>query len=541
MSVEPGVTHVGADVLLVEPTGSGVPMRTVILGASLGTVFEWYDFFVYGTLASVLGPLFFPPALGEVGGFLAGIATYLAGLAIRPLGALVFGGMGDGVGRKKTFLVTIVIMGCCTALVGVLPTYGAVGIMAPIALVALRCVQGLAMGGEYGGAATYVAEHAPPGGRGYATGWIQMTATAGFFLSLAAVLICETGLGADAFRTWGWRLPFLFSLVLLAVSVWIRLRLDESPVFIAMKAEGRASKTPVRESLRSMANVKLMLLVLFGMVGGTGIIWYTAQFYALIFITKSLRIAPHTAYLIMACGLALSAPFFLVFGRLSDRIGRKLPMMTAMVLAIATYFPIYHALMHFGNPRLEAAIAHAPVTVQSNECVLRFFSGPQNDCERVSEFLNAAGIPHERKALQSNQGVVTSVSGQSVIGFEPSRLHDQLVRAGYPEKADPQEVNFPAMVLLVALLMLYVCMSYGPMAAYLTEMFPSRIRYTSLSLPYHIGLGYFGAFMLYFSTLISTQTGDVFAGLYYPLGIALVTLLIGLPFLPETKDRDIRL
>ena len=522
----------------IASTRSG-EMRKVILGASLGTVFEWYDFFIYGTLAAILGPLFFPKELGDTGAFLAGIATYLAGLAIRPLGALIFGSLGDVFGRKYTFLVTMTIMGICTFCVGLLPTYAAAGVLAPILLVTLRCVQGLAMGGEYGGAATYVAEHADQNGRGLATGWIQMTATIGFFVSLLVVLACEQSLGAQEFRAWGWRLPFLFSIVLLVFSVYIRSRLDESPVFMAMKAEGKTSKAPVSESLRSWPNVKLMLLALFGLIGGSGIIWYTAQFYALIFMQKSLRIDVTTSYLVISLGLLLSTPFFLIFGWLSDKIGRKKIAMAAMVLAICTYLPIFKGLMHFGNPALETAIARSPVTVYSDDCVVRLFAGPSNDCERVKEFLTTVGVPHTLKPATA-KSVVTMISGQSISGYDEAGLKSALRAAGYPEKADPSGINRPMLVLLVTLLMIYVCMSYGTLAAYLVELFPARIRYTSLSLPYHIGLGYFGAFMLFFSTLISANTGDIFAGLYYPLGIAAVTLVVGTLLLPETRGRDIR-
>ena len=512
-------------------------MRKVIFGASLGTIFEWYDFFIYGTLAGVLGPLFFPPALGETGAFLAGIATYLAGLAIRPLGALVFGSVGDTLGRKYTFLVTIIIMGAGTACVGVLPTYASAGVIAPILLVTLRCVQGLAMGGEYGGAAIYVAEYADDDKRGAATGWIQMTATVGFFLSLLVVLVCERSFGSPEFKAWGWRVPFLLSLVLLAVSVYIRAKLEESPVFLQMKAQGKASKTPVMDSLRSWPNVRLMLISVFGLVGGAGIIWYTAQFYALIFLQKSLKIDAFTSYVVISCGLALATPLFLVFGKLSDRIGRKKLVMTAMALAIVSYIPIYKGLLHFGNPDLETAIRVSPVVVTSDQCQVRFFAGPQNDCERVKELLNVSGVPHTLKVAP---GVSMSVAGSILSGYDPVAIKQALKSAHYPEKADPDKVNVPMLILLVAALLVYVCMSYGPLAAYLVELYPCAIRYTSLSLPYHIGLGYFGAFMLYFATLISTTTGDLFAGLYYPIAIAAVTLVVGTLLLPETKGRDIR-
>ena len=524
----------------VQPvTAEAKEMKRVIVGASLGTIFEWYDFFIYGTLAAILGPLFFPKELGDTGAFLAGIATYLAGLAIRPLGALVFGSLGDKVGRKYTFLITIIIMGIGTACVGFLPTYATAGVIAPILLVTLRCVQGLAMGGEYGGAATYVAEHAEHGKRGLATGWIQMTATIGFFLSLLVVLVCEQTLGTQEFRAWGWRLPFIFSIVLLIISVYIRAKLEESPVFLQMKAEGRGSKAPVLESMK-WPNMKVMLLSLFGIIGGTGIIWYTAQFYALIFMQKSLKIDLQTSYLVISGGLMIATPFFLFFGWLSDKIGRKKIAMTAMALAIVTYIPIYKGLMHFGNPALEIAIEKAPVVLNSKECTIRFFAGPSNDCERVKEFLTTTGVPHSL-AQSNDAGVTTTVAGQSITGYNEAALRKALAAAGYPDKADPAQVNRTMLVLLVACLMIYVCMSYGVLAAYLVELFPARIRYTSMSLPYHIGLGYFGAFMLYFSTLISANTGDIFSGLYYPLGIAAMTLLIGIPFLPETKDRDITL
>jgi MFS family permease len=511
-------------------------MRKVIAGASLGTIFEWYDFFIYGTLAGILGPLFFPPALGETWAFLAGIATYLAGLAIRPRGALVFGSIGDRVGRKYTFLVTIVIMGAGTACVGFLPSFATAGVLAPILLVTLRCVQGLAMGGEYGGAAIYVAEYADQDKRGAATGWIQMTATVGIFLSLLVVLVCERAIGTAEFRVWGWRVPFLLSIILLVVSVYIRARLEESPVFLQMKSHGKLSKSPVRDSLKFWPNVKLMLLSVIGLVGGTGIIWYTAQFYALIFLQKSLKIDTVTSYIVISCGLVIATPLFLFFGRLPDRIGRKKVIMAAMALAIVSYIPIYKGLLHFGNPDLEAAIAKSPVLVMSNDCEVRFFSGPQNDCERMKELLNVSGVPH---SLKPASGTSMSVGDVTVKGYDAAAVKAALKAASYSEKADPDKVNVPMLILLIAALLAYVCMSHGPLAAYLVELYPSAIRYTSLSLPYHIGLGYFGAFMLYFATLISTSTSDIFAGLYYPIAIASMTLVVGTLFLPKTKGRDI--
>ncbi len=514
--------------------------RKVIFGSALGTAFEWYDFLVFGTLAAIIGPLFFSKELGETGGFLAGLATFGAGLILRPFGSLLFGRMGDTVGRKTTFMVTMALMGVATAGVGLLPTYETAGVWAPILLVTLRCIQGLALGGEYGGAVTYVAEHAPAGQRGRATGWIQICASLGFFLSLVVVLSCQTGLGEAAFKSWGWRLPFLFSIALLGVSMYIRARLRESPVFLAMKAQGNISKAPLREAFGRWANAKYMILSLFGAVAGVGIVWYTGQFYVLIFLQKSLKVDLATSYLLVSAAILLAVPFFVVFGALSDRIGRKKMMLFAFLLASLTYIPIFKGLTHYANPALERAITSAPVVVEGGECSVRAFSGPVNPCDKAQEFLNGAGVPHRRiHGDGDGKSIVIRIGAATLNGFSPDELRKALTLAGYPAKADPAAINKFMVVLLVFVLSLYVCMAYGPIAAYLVELFPARVRYSSVSMPYHIGTGYFGGFLLYFATLISTSSGDIYAGLYYPIGIALMSLVVGGLFLPETRTWDI--
>jgi len=518
-------------------TRSDGGLRKVIWGSSLGTIFEWYDFFVYGTLAGILGSLFFSKALGDTGAFLASLATYGAGLVLRPFGSLIFGRLGDIVGRKHTFLITIVLMGVSTAGVGFLPTYETAGVGATILLVTLRCLQGLALGGEYGGAATYVAEHVEHGRRGQATGWIQTCATMGFFLSLVVVLTTQGLTGGD-FKTWGWRIPFILSLLLLAVSVYIRMRLDESPVFVRMKAEGRVSRSPITESFARWDNLKIVLLSLFGAVAGVGVVWYTAQFYALIFLQKVLKVELSMAYGLMSVALVCGVPFFVLCGWLSDRVGRKPVMLAGLLLAALTYIPLFHALTHYVNPALERAMATSPVTIASNDCVTRYFDGPQNDCERVKDFLIANGIPH-KLVPAIGPGATMNVGTAGVSGFNVEQIKAALKQAGYPEKADPDQINYPMAVLILFVLAFYVCLSYGPIAAYLVELFPARIRYTSMSMPYHLGTGYFGGFMLYFATLITSTTGNIFDGLWYSIAIAAGSLIIGLFTLPETKDRDI--
>ena len=512
---------------------------SVIFASSLGTVFEWYDFYLYGTLAVFFSALFFPPG-NETAAFLASLATFGAGFAVRPIGALVFGRIGDLIGRKYTFLITIVVMGLSTALVGVLPTYAQIGIWAPVLLVTLRLAQGLALGGEYGGAATYVAEHAPQGKRGYYTSWIQTTATLGFFLSLAVILSCRLGFGEDAFRDWGWRLPFLISVVLLAVSVYIRLRLQESPVFVEMKAEGRLSRAPLTESFGQWRNARIVVLALLGATAGQGVVWYTGQFYALFFLQNTLKLDFQTAYLLIAAALVIGTPFFVFFGRLSDRIGRKRIMVTGCLLAALTFIPIFKGLTLSVNPALAEFEARAAVTVAGSDCRFRVFAKPKSSCDQARDFLTKAGVNYERAAPEAGRGVVTTIGDSRLEGFDEAAYRAALDAAGYPAGPDRSRINFPATLALLTVLMLYVTMVYGPIAAYLVELFPTRIRYSSMSLPYHIGNGWFGGFLPFLAAALVVLTGNIYYGLWYPIAIAAMSGIVGLIGLRETKDVDIR-
>ncbi|AQV95199.1 MFS transporter [Cupriavidus necator] len=509
----------------------------VIWGSSLGTVFEWYDFFVYGTLAAILGPLFFSRELGETGAFLASLATYGAGLVIRPFGSLVFGRLGDLVGRKYTFLITIILMGVSTAGIGFLPTYETAGIVATLLLVSLRLLQGLALGGEYGGAAIYVAEHVSTHNRGHATGYIQICATAGFFLSLVVVLSTQYLSGPD-FKVWGWRVPFILSTAMLLASVYIRSRLNESPVFVRMKAEGRTSSSPLRESFANKANLRLILLSLFGAVAGVGVVWYTSQFYVLIFMQKVLKIDLATSYILMSLALAAAVPFYVVFGWLSDKWGRKPILLVGLAIAALTYVPLFKALTHYGNPALDLAMRTTPVQIASSDCRIRMFEGPQNDCEKVKDHLVANGIPHT-VVPSVQKGTTVIIGDKKIEGLDIAQMKAALTAAGYPASADPGQINRPMVVLVIFVLLLYSCACYGPLAAYLVELFPARIRYTSLSMPYHLGTGYFGGFMLYFATLIASATGNIFDGLYYSIAVSWLSVIVGFFLLPETKGRDI--
>jgi len=509
-------------------------MRKVIWGASLGTAFEWYDFFVYGALATVLAPLFFPPSMGQTAAFLASLATFGVGLVLRPFGSLVFGRLGDLVGRKYTFLVTIVMMGVSTIGVGLLPTYATAGAWAPALLVLLRCIQGLALGGEYGGAATYVAEHATDQRRGLYTSWIQLTATAGFLLSLLVVTLTKGATTAQQFSDWGWRVPFLFSVVLLAISVYIRAKLSESPVFIQMKTEGKVSRQPIRDAFGNWANLKFVLLALFGTVAGVTVLWYTGQFFALIFLMKWLKVEPTTAYTLVSIALLLGAPFFVAAGWLSDRLGRKRVIIGGFIVGVLAIIPIFKGLTHYANPALERAIATAPVTLASSECSLRMFSAPQTSCERAREQLNTAGVPYTLVPAAA-PGATVQVAGASADGADAAAIERLLRQAGYPAQADNAQINRPMVVALIWLLVVIGCVVYGPNGAYLVELFPTRVRYSSMSMAYHIGTGYFGGFALYFATLISTTTGDIYAGLYYPIVVATISILVAAFLLPETR------
>ncbi|MBU9480672.1 MFS transporter [Burkholderia multivorans] len=504
--------------------------RLVILGSSLGTVFEWYDFYLYGSLAVFFGAMFFPTG-NAAAALLASLATFGAGFAVRPLGALVFGRLGDLLGRKQTFLITIVLMGASTALVGILPTYEQIGVFAPILLVSLRLVQGLAMGGEYGGAAIYVAEHAPAGRRGARTSWIQTTGTIGFLLSLGLILACRATVGEAEFRSWGWRIPFLFSLLLLAVSVYIRLKLHESPVFLRMKAEQGLSKAPVKESFTDKRNVKIILIALFGAIAGQAVVWYTGQFYALFFLQSVLKVDFATATFLVSIALVIGTPLFVVFGYVSDSIGRKPIMLAGCLLGVLTFLPIYKGLTHYANPALEHAMAVAPVVVHAPaDCGKR--------CETIRSDLTSRGIPHDTLTSAESELVVTV--GAAQLRNPDSKVLVAAARsAGYPASADPAQINKPMVLLLLTVLMVYVAMVYGPMAAFLVELFPARIRYTSLSLPYHVGNGCFGGFLPLVSSWLVLTTGNLFSGLYYPIGVAALTFVIGILFVKETRGADI--
>lgn len=530
--------------------------RKVIFASSLGTMFEWYDFFVYGALAAIFSKQFFA-GVNETAAFIFALLVFAAGFAVRPFGALVFGRLGDLVGRKYTFLITILVMGVSTFLVGLLPTYASAGILAPIGLVALRMLQGLAIGGEYGGAATYVAEHAPKGKRGAYTSWIQMTATAGLFLSLIVIMVCRSRMTPEAFNDWGWRLPFLLSSLLLGVSVWIRLRLDESPVFKRMREEGKGSKSPLRDSFAKWTNLKIVLLALFGLSMGEAVVWYTGQFYALIFLTQVLKVEPQTATLLVAGGLAIGTPFFVIFGVLSDRIGRKPIVMAGCLLAALTYMPIFHAITHYANPALERAQEASPVSVTADPaaCSLQFnpvgtaaFTSP---CDVAKSALVKRGVPYANAPEAGGEAqihvggvIVPSYDGKAADAKDKAAAFDAaltaaLTTAGYPAGAADAEINKAMVTLLIGLLVIYGALTYGPIAAALVELFPTRIRYSSLSLPYHIGNGWFGGFMPPIAFAVIAATGSMYDGLWYPIAIAAICFVVGILFLPETKDRDI--
>jgi MFS family permease len=516
--------------------------RRVIFASSLGTVFEWYDFYLYATLAPFFAALFFPSD-NETAALLSSFATYAAGFLVRPFGALVFGRLGDLVGRKHTFLLTIVVMGGSTFAVGLLPSYAKIGLAAPALLVTLRLLQGLALGGEYGGAATYVAEHAPDDARGYATSWIQTTATLGFFLSLLVIGVSRARLSPEDFKSWGWRIPFLLSLVLLLFSVYIRLKLNESPVFQRMKASGKGSKSPLRDSFLRYPNNKYVLLALFGATAGQGVVWYTGQFYALFFLTITLKADYVTAYTLVAVSLLIGTPFFVIFGRLSDKIGRLKIILAGCLLAALTYFPLFKGLTHFVNPGLEQYQDSHPVTVAASDCSFHVFVLPGTrftDCDRAKDFLTKSGLSFESIPAVPGQSVVTSIGGVELQGWNEDAYKKVLADSGYPSAADKARINWPMALLLLTILVLYVTMVYGPIAAYLVELFPTRIRYTSMSLPYHIGNGWFGGLLPLLATAMVARAGNIYYGLWYPVGVALMTFVIGLLFLRETRDRSIQ-
>jgi MFS family permease len=516
--------------------------KRVIFASSLGTVFEWYDFYLYATLAPFFAALFFPKG-NDTAALLSSFATYAAGFLVRPFGALVFGRVGDIVGRKYTFLVTITVMGASTFAVGCLPTYAAIGWAAPVLLVLLRLLQGLALGGEYGGAATYVAEHAAENRRGYDTAWIQTTATLGFFLALIVILICRTNISKEAFADWGWRIPFIVSVVLLLFSVYIRLKLEESPVFKKIKSEGQTSKAPLKESFANWDNGKIVLLALLGATAGQGVVWYTGQFYALFFLIITLKLEYQTAYILIALSLVLGTPFFIFFGWLSDKIGRKKIIMAGCLLAVLTYFPLFKALTHFVNPDLEAAAVKTQVSVAASDCSFHIFVGPWSkfsDCDKAKDFLTKQGITFASQPAVEGKSVVTKIGETQLEGWNEDKYKEAIKAAGFPAKADPAKVNWVMTELILFILVIFVTMVYGPIAAFLVELFPAKIRYTSMSLPYHIGNGWFGGMLPLLATAMVAASGDIYYGLWYPIVVAAMTFIVGSLTLKETKDHKVR-
>jgi MFS family permease len=521
--------------------------RRVIFASSLGTVFEWYDFYLYATLAPFFANLFFPPG-NETAALLAAFATYAAGFLVRPFGALVFGRIGDLVGRKYTFLITILFMGGSTFAVGLLPTFSAVGWLAPALMVGLRLIQGLALGGEYGGAATYVAEHAPTDRRGYATSWIQTTATLGFFMSLGVIALCRTQMDSKTFADWGWRVPFLVSLILLVFSVYIRLKLNESPLFQQMKAEGKGSKAPLTDSFFRYPNNRYVLLALLGATAGQGVVWYTGQFYALFFLTITLKLDYLSAYALVGLSLLIGTPFFIVFGALSDRIGRLKIILAGCLIAAVTYFPLFGALTHYVNPALEAFQDKTKITVSADPatCNFHIFVGPWSkftECDRAKDALTKAGLSFETINAPAGSPVITMIGERKLEGFDAKegqgKLMAALKDAGYPAAADKSQVNWFMTEVILVIFLIYVTMVYGPIAAFLVELFPTSIRYTSMSLPYHIGNGWFGGMLPLLATALVASAGDIYYGLWYPIIVALMSLVIGTLFLRETRGVDL--
>jgi MFS family permease len=521
--------------------------KLVIFASSLGTVFEWYDFYIYGTLAVFLAKYFFSSVPANVA-FVFTLLAFAAGFAVRPFGALIFGRLGDMIGRKYTFLITMSLMGIGTFFIGVLPGFATWGIAAPVVLICLRLVQGLALGGEYGGAAIYVAEHAPPNKRGYYTSWIQTTATLGLFMAILLVLGIRTWMGEAAFGDWGWRVPFLLSAILLAVSIWIRLKLSESPLFQQMVQEGKQSKRPLTEAFGVWSNAKIALLALLGATMGEAVVWYGGQFYALFFLTQTLKVPAVTASILIAIGLAIGTPFFILFGALSDKIGRKPIILAGFALAVATYFPLFQGLTHFANPKLEAALSGAPITVTADpaECSFQFkATGVEKyttGCDIIKSALVNLSVNYNNTAAAPGTKASVQIGDQTIAADAPdlAKTIAAAVKAhGYPASADTNDINYPMTILLLAILVLYVTMVYAPIAAWLVELFPTRIRYSGLSLPYHIGNGWFGGFLPATVFAIVATTGNIYSGLWYPIGVAAVAFIIGLIFLPETKDRDI--
>lgn len=522
--------------------------KRVVLASTLGTVFEWYDFFIYGSLAVFMSSVLFPPD-NPTAALLASLGALAAGFVIRPIGAILFGRLGDLVGRKYTFMLTIVMMGGATVLMGCLPSYASAGHLAWISLVALRLIQGLAVGGEYGGAVIYVAEHSQPRRRGLLTGWIQITSSIGLALSIMVILSTQALMSDEAFRAWGWRIPFLISIIMLAISVYVRAKLHESPVFARMKAERRLSNTPVKDTFGNWASLRLVLIALFGVTAGMGSTYFTGQFYVMIFMQQAVKIDLQTSYTLMAVGLLIGAPSFIFFGWLSDRIGRKWLMMSGLVLSALLYKPMFASIMDAGNPALVAATRNAPVTVHANpsspDCSFGFAAAlinahpdHQKPCVQAKKFLISSGINFEYGAPVDGQMVAMTVKGKTTPGFDPKAYRQALTDADYPTKADPAQINATKIVLILIAMTIVVAMIYGPVASFLVEFFPAKIRYTALSFPYHIGAGIFGGFLPFFATWLSLSVGDIFAGLWYPIVITASVAIIGSIFLPNRPQLE---
>jgi MFS family permease len=527
----------------IQTVSTGKEERKIIIASSLGTVFEWYDFFLYGAMAAVISKQFFA-GVNDTTAFIFALLAFAAGFIVRPFGALVFGRLGDMIGRKYTFLATIIIMGLSTFAVGLLPGYASIGIAAPIILIALRMLQGLALGGEYGGAATYVAEHAPAGKRGLHTGWIQSTATLGLLLSLIVVLASRY-ISGDGFDAWGWRIPFLLSIILVAVSTWIRLSLHESPSFVKMKTEGKLSKSPIRDSFLVWSNLRIVLIALFSVNAGQAVTFYTAQFYVLFFLTQMLKVDPTLANLLLIISMLIAAPFFVFFGWLSDKIGRKKIILTGLLLATVLYFPLFKMLSHYANPQIDTASQQSPIVVIADPATCTFQFDPvgkarfDSPCDKVKTFLIKQGLPYTAESAPAGSPVSTKVGNDVVSGFDEAKLVSAVTSAGYPSRADSSLVNKPMVVLLIVALVLIATMAYGPLAALLVELFPTRIRYTSMSLPFHIGNGWFGGLLPTISFVLVVYTGDIFYGLWYPVLITGISVVCNFLFLKETKDVDI--
>jgi MFS family permease len=545
------------------PRGKARPVtaeeRKVIIASSAGTVFEWYDFYLAGSLAANIANSFFSGA-NPVAAFIFTLLGFALGFAVRPFGALFFGRFGDLIGRKYTFLITMTVMGLATFVVGLIPDYATIGIVAPIAFLACRLLQGLALGGEYGGAATYVAEHAPEGRRGFYTSWIQTTATLGLFLSLIVILVLRQSMSAGDFAAWGWRVPFLLSVILLGVSLWIRLQLAESPAFARIKAEGATARAPLKEAFGTAKNAKIALIALLGATAGQAVVWYTGQFYALFFLTQTLKMDGASANIAVAASLLIGTPFFIFFGWLSDRIGRKPIILAGCLIAALTYIPLFGALANAVNPQLMAAQTAAPVTViaDPDECSFQFnlfgTASFTSSCDIAKSFLTRNAVSYANEEAPTRTLARIRIGDQEIEAFDAraagadaaarttdfnAAATDAIRSNGYPAAADPDEINMPLVIAILTVLVIYVTMVYGPIAALLVELFPTRIRYSGMSLPYHIGNGWFGGFLPPTAFAIVAATGNMFSGLYYPIAVALMTFVVGLLFLPETKDRNI--